>query len=55
LSERFQAALTLQQIWRLSGLLEEYGTIEFEFSRKREEKAIIDEFAGGGWYGPVYR
>jgi len=48
LSERFQAALTLQlsEIWRLSGLLEEYGTIADSFTRGREEKAIIGELAG---------
>lgn len=48
LSERFQSALTnqLSEIWRLSGLLEEYGTIALEFTRKREEKAIIEELTG---------
>jgi len=48
LSERFQTALKLQlsEIWRLSGLLEEYGTIEFELTREREERAIIEELAG---------
>jgi hypothetical protein len=48
LSERFQSALTIQlsEIWRLSGLLEEYGTIALEFTRKREEKAIIEELTG---------
>ena len=47
-SERFQTALTLRlsEIWRLSGLLEEHGTIVYEFTREREEKAIIDELAG---------
>jgi hypothetical protein len=47
-SERFQAArkLQLSEIWRFAGLQEEYGTIECEFTREREEKGIIDELAG---------
>jgi len=49
LAARFQAELTIQksEIWRLSGLLEEYGgTADGDFYREREQKALIDELPG---------
>src|ERR1700676_3842908 len=49
LAPRFQSELTLQksEIWRLSGLLEEYGgTADNDFYREREQKAFIDELTG---------
>ncbi len=49
LAERFQSELTLQksEIWRLSGLLEEYGgTADGDFYREREQKALLDELTG---------
>ena len=49
LADRFQAELTLQksEIWRLSGLLEEYGgTADGDFYREREQKALLDELTG---------
>jgi len=48
LAARFQSELTLQksEIWRLSGLLEEYGSAADDFNREREQKAIIEELAG---------
>jgi hypothetical protein len=49
LAARFQAELTLQksEIWRLSGLLEEYGgTADGDFYREREQKALIEELTG---------
>jgi hypothetical protein len=49
LTVRFQAELTLQksEIWRLSGLLEEYGgAADDDFYREREQKALIDELTG---------
>ncbi len=49
LSPRFQSELTLQksEIWRLSGLLEEYGgPADGDFYREREQKALIEELTG---------
>jgi hypothetical protein len=49
LAARFQAELTIQksEIWRLSGLLEEYGgTADGDFYREREQKALLDELTG---------
>jgi hypothetical protein len=49
LAPRFQAELTLQksEIWRFSGLLEEYGgTADEDFYREREQKALIEELTG---------
>jgi hypothetical protein len=48
LAARFQSELTLQQseIWRLSGLLEEYGPAVDDFNREREQKIIIEELTG---------
>ena len=49
LAARFQSELTLQasEIWRLSGLLEEYGgPAAGEFYREREQKALIEEITG---------
>ena len=49
LAARFQSALTLQksEIWRLSGLLEEYGgAADDDFYREREQKALLDELTG---------
>ena len=49
LAPRFQAALTLQksEIWRLSGLLEEYGgAADGDLYREREQSALITELAG---------
>ncbi len=49
LAPRFQSELTLQksEIWRLSGLLEEYGgAADDDFYREREQKALIDELTG---------
>ncbi len=49
LAARFDAELTLQksEIWRLSGLLEEYGgAADDDFYREREQKALIDELTG---------
>jgi len=59
LASRFQSELTLQksEIWRFSGLLEEYGgTADEDFYRKREQKALIEELTGllgasGRWRG----
>jgi hypothetical protein len=40
--------LTLRKsrIWRLCGLLEEYGSAAADFNREREQKAIIEELTG---------
>jgi hypothetical protein len=49
LAPRFQSELTLQksEIWRVSGLLEEYGgTADGDFYREREQKALIEELTG---------
>jgi hypothetical protein len=49
LAARFESELTLQksEIWRLSGLLEEYGgAADDDFYREREQKALIDELTG---------
>jgi hypothetical protein len=49
LAPRFQSELTLQksEIWRLSGLLEEYGgAADNDFYREREQKALIEELTG---------
>jgi len=49
LAARFDSELTLQksEIWRLSGLLEEYGgAAHDDFYREREQKAVIDELTG---------
>src|ERR1700694_5458939 len=48
LAVRFQSELTLQksEIWRLSGLLEEYGPAVDDHNREREQKAIIEELTG---------
>ena len=49
LAPRFQEELTLQksEIWRLSGLLEEYGgEADNDLYREREQKALIEELAG---------
>jgi hypothetical protein len=49
LAERFQSELTPQksEIWRLSGLLEEYGGVaDGDFYREREQKALIEALAG---------
>ena len=49
LAARFQSELTLQksEIWRLSGLLEEYGgAADDDFYREREQKALLDELTG---------
>ena len=49
LAARFDSELTLQksEIWRLSGLLEEYGGVaDDDFYREREQKALIDELTG---------
>ena len=49
LAARFDSELTLQksEIWRLSGLLEEYGgAADGDFYREREQKALIDELTG---------
>jgi hypothetical protein len=49
LAARFDSELTLQksEIWRLSGLLEEYGgAADDDFYREREQKALIDELTG---------
>src|ERR1019366_2353767 len=49
LAARFQSELTLQksEIWRLSGLLEEYGGgADDDFYREREQKALLDELTG---------
>jgi hypothetical protein len=49
LAARFDSELTLQksEIWRLSGLLEEYGgAADNDFYREREQKALIDELTG---------
>jgi hypothetical protein len=49
LAPRFQSELTLQksEIWRLSGLLEEYGgPAEGDFYREREQKALIEVLTG---------
>ena len=49
LTARFDSELTLQksEIWRLSGLLEEYGgPADDDFYREREQKALIDELTG---------
>jgi hypothetical protein len=49
LAARFDSELTLQksEIWRLSGLLEEYGgAADDDFYREREQKALLDELTG---------
>jgi hypothetical protein len=49
LAARFQSELTLQksEIWRLSGLLEEYGgAADDDFYREREQKTLLDELTG---------
>jgi hypothetical protein len=49
LAPRFQSELILQksEIWRLSGLLEEYGgAADGDFYRKREQQALIEELTG---------
>jgi hypothetical protein len=49
LAPRFQSELTLEksEIWRFSGLLEEYGgTADEDFYREREQKALIEELTG---------
>jgi hypothetical protein len=49
LAARFQSELTLQksEIWRLSGLQQEYGGVaDGDFYREREQKALIEELTG---------
>ena len=48
LAARFQSALTLQksEIWRLSGLLEEYGPAGANYTGEGEEHKIIEELTG---------
>ncbi len=49
LAARFQSELTLRKsgIWRLSGLLAEYGgPADGDFYREREQKALIEELTG---------
>jgi hypothetical protein len=48
LAVRFQSELTLQksEIWRLSGLLEEYGPAVDDHNREREQKTIVEELTG---------
>ena len=49
LAPRFESELTLQksEIWRLSGLLQEYGgAADNDFYREREQKALLDELTG---------
>src|ERR1035437_5071598 len=48
LAARFQSALTLQksEIWRLSGLLEEYGPAVDDHNREHEQKTIVEELTG---------
>src|SRR6266481_1380130 len=49
LAPRFQSELTLEksEIWRFSGLLEEYGgAADEDFYREREQKALIEELTG---------
>jgi hypothetical protein len=49
LAPRILSELTLQktEIWRLSGLLEEYGgPADDDFYREREQKALIEELTG---------
>jgi hypothetical protein len=49
LAPRFQSELTLQksEIWRFSGLLEEYGgETDGDMYREREQKALIEELTG---------
>jgi hypothetical protein len=49
LAPRFESELTLQksEIWRLSGLLEEYGgTADGDRDRELEQKALIAELTG---------
>lgn len=49
LAPRFESELTLQksEIWRLSGLLEEYGgPADGDFYREREQQALIKELTG---------
>jgi hypothetical protein len=49
LAARFQSELTLKksEIWRFSGLLEEYGgPADGDFYREREQKALIEELTG---------
>jgi len=49
LAPRFQSELTLQksEIWRFSGLLEEYGgPADGDFYREREQKALIEGLTG---------
>jgi hypothetical protein len=49
LASRFQSELTLQksEIWRLSGLLDEYGgTADGDFYREREQNALIEALTG---------
>jgi hypothetical protein len=49
LAARFDSELTLQksEIWRLSGLLEEYGGVaDGDFYREREQKALMEALTG---------
>jgi hypothetical protein len=48
LAARFQSELTLQksEIWRLSGLLEEYGPAVDDHNREHEQKTIVEELTG---------
>src|ERR1700736_1837254 len=49
LAARFDSELTLQksEIWRLSGLLEEYGGVaDGDFYREREQKALMEALPG---------
>lgn len=49
LAARFQSELTLQksEIWRLSGLLDEYGgAADGDFYREREQNALIEALTG---------
>ena len=49
LAARFQSELTLRKsgIWRLSGLLAEYGgPADGDFYREREQKSLIEELTG---------
>jgi hypothetical protein len=49
LAARFQSELTLQksEIWRLSGLLEEYGGVaDGDFYREREQNALMEALTG---------
>ena len=49
LAARFQSEQTLQrsEIWRRSGLQEEYGGVaDGDFYREREQEELIDELTG---------